>query len=164
MYGSFLSGGLAGHIYGVVGLWGGDVEEAAPHTIWDALMWESGAQMEHLRTFVWSEGARFQELVPLADLISPNKTHEIKGNRGWAYCARTPERDLFMLYYEADCPVGTLRGALYQAQYAAQWFNPRTGEWIDAGTLRSTDLCEIALPALPGERDWALKLTLHRGD
>ena len=160
MYGSFLSGGLAGHIYGAQGIWGGDIEPEAPYTMWDALTWKSGAQMGYFRDFVWSEGARFQDLVPNADLVYPNKTAEVAGNRGWAYCARTPERDLFMLYFETGCAQPNLRGALHGAAYMAQWYDPRVGAWIDAGTLTSDAWGRIALPELPSAEDWAFKLTL----
>ena len=161
MYGSFLSGGFAGHIYGAAGLWGGDIEPDADYKMWDALHWESGAQMQHLGTFAFSEGARYRDLVPNADLICPNKTHVITGNLGWAYCARTPERDLFMLYFEAECPQATVRGALYERTYRGQWFNPRTGKWSDAGSLASDSLCEIKVPPLPSGEDWGLKVVLE---
>src|SRR5207302_1636421 len=88
MYGSFLSGGFAGHVYGAEGIWGADIEPAAPTHMWDAFQWNSAAQMKHLRTFAMSIGKRYQELEPLADLVSPNKTHEIRSYEGWAYCAR----------------------------------------------------------------------------
>jgi len=160
MYGSVLSGGFAGHIYGAAGLWGGDVEPEAPYKIWDGLVWQSGAEMTHLNTFILSEGRRYQDLVPNADLVTPNKTHELRGNLGWAYCARTPERDLFMAYFEQGCPVGTLRGCRHEGVYQAQWFDPRTGEWLDAGTQQADDLCEIRLPEPPSAEDWALKLVI----
>jgi len=161
MYGSFLSGGLAGHIYGAQGIWGGDIEPEAPYTMWDALQWKSGAQMEYFRDFVWSEGARFQDLVPNADWIYPNKTPEITGNEGWAYAARTPERDLFMLYFETGCAQPNLRGALHDVDYVAQWYDPRAGTWIDAGVLTADAWGRVALPALPSAEDWALKLVFY---
>ena len=130
--------------------------------MWDALQWKSGAQMGYFRDFVWSEGARFQDLVPNADLIYPNKTAEFTGNQGWAYCARTPERDLFMFYFEMECAQPYLRGALHDAAYTAQWFDPRTGAWIDAGTLIADAWGRVALPSLPSAEDWALKLTLAK--
>jgi hypothetical protein len=160
MYGSFLSGGLAGHIYGAEALWGGDIEPAAPYKMWDALQWRSGAQMQYLREFALSEGARYQELVPNAQLVYPNQTHEWEGNRGWAYCARTPDKSLFMVYFEADCPQSIVRGTLYERTYHAQWFNPRNGEWTDIGPLTASHQCEIKLPLQPTSEDWALKLTL----
>lgn len=161
MYGSFLSGGFAGHIYGCVGLWSASVEPEAEYRIWEALQFRSGAEMSYLPRFALSEGMRYRDLVPNADLVEPNKTHEITGNRGWAYCARTPDRSLFMLYFEADCPQAQVRGALYRGRYRAQWFDPRTGEWLEAGVLTADDLCEIALPPFPGPGDWGLKLVLQ---
>jgi hypothetical protein len=164
MYGSFLSGGLAGHIYGAQGLWGGDIEiavhAAGGHTMWDALLWKSGAQVQHLRTFALSEGARYQDLEPNAALITPHQNYQTHGQRGWAYCARTPEKDLFMLYFEAGCPPATVRGALANQDYDALWFDPRDGTWIKAGTLRADQTCHISLPPFPTHEDWALKLVL----
>ena len=73
MYGSFLSGGFGGHVYGAEGIWGADIEAAAPIKMWDAFQWNSAAQMQHLRTFALSIGKRYQELVPNADLVSPEQ-------------------------------------------------------------------------------------------
>jgi hypothetical protein len=159
-YGSFLSGGLAGEIYGAAGLWGGDIEPEAPYRLWDSLTWPSGGEMTHFRDFVWSEGRRFQELVPNAELVEPNRTHQLQGNVGWAYCARTRERDLFMVYFEAECPAVRLRGAAYQGCYRAWWFDPRTGVWGEPLELHASAECEIELPAKPNDDDWALKLRL----
>ena len=116
--------------------------------------------MTHLKTFAMSEGRRYQDLVPNANLVTPSQTHEVSGNLGWAYCARTPERDLFMVYFEQGCPVGTLRGCRHRGVYATCWFDPRTGEWTQVGELEANDLCEIKLPDAPSDEDWALKLVL----
>ncbi len=95
MYGSFLSGGLAGHVYGAEGIWGGDIESGAPVKMWDAFQWSSARSMRHLRTFAMSIGKRYQDLAPNADLISPNKTSDILAYEGWAYCARTDDKSTF---------------------------------------------------------------------
>ena len=160
MYGSFLSGGFAGHIYGADGLWGGNIEAGAQTRMWESIQWRSGAQLRHLRTFALSEGTRYRDIVPDHNLVTPSRSGPPDGNRGWAFCARTPEKDLFYLYFEADCPQATVRGALADRTYRAQWFDPRTGEWIDAGTLTADQRCHVALPAFPSEGDWGLKLTL----
>ena len=104
MYGSFLSGGLAGHVYGAEGIWGGDIEPAAPIHMWEAFQWKSGAEMQYLKTFAFSIGKRYQELVPLADLVSPNKNADILSYEGWAYCARTPDKIYFLLILKKDVP------------------------------------------------------------
>jgi len=159
MYGNFLSGGLAGHVYGAEGIWGGDVEPKAPIKMWDAFQWSSGAQMQFLRTFAFSEGRRFQDLVP-DDFVVPNKTSMVKGYEGWAYAARTPDKGLFLAYFEKGCPHSLVRGAKLMSPYRAQWFDPRHGTWSDVGngTVKSDNIGEIQLPDLPSHMDWGLKL------
>src|SRR5205823_2487526 len=149
MYGSFLSGGFAGHVYGAEGIWGQDIEPSAPIKMWDAFQWRSGSQMQYLRTFALSIGKRYQDLVPNADLVSPNKTQAVRGYEGWAYCARTPDKEIFLAYFEKECPRSQVRGAQLNAVYAAQWFDPRKGVWQEAGTLRSSVIGIINLPDLP---------------
>ena len=162
MYGSFLSGGLAGHVYGAEGIWGGDIEPQAPVKMWDAFQWNSAAQMRHLRTFALSIGGQYQELVPNADLVSPNKTAILRSYEGWAYCARTAGKDIFLVYFEKGCPRSQIRGAKLNSVYRAQWFDPRTGTWQDAGSgrLRSSVIGIIPLPDLPSDADWGLRLQL----
>jgi hypothetical protein len=162
MYGSFLSGGLAGHVYGAEGIWGGDIEPSAPTHMWDAFQWKSGADMQYLSTFAFSIGNRYQELEPMADLVSPNKSHDVLSYEGWAYCARTPDRNIFLAYFEKGCLQSDIRGARMNSVYRAQWFNPRNGTWMDValnnGRLRSSNIGIIKLPPLPEDVDWGLKL------
>jgi len=133
--------------------------------MWDAFQWNSAAQMKHLRTFALSVGKRFPELAPDADLVSPNKTHELRSYEGWAYCARTPDKEVFLAYFEKGCPHSQIRGAKVGAVYRAQWFDPRIGAWQDVGggTLRSSAIGSIALPDFPGEMDWGLRLVSSAG-
>ena len=162
MYGSFLSGGFAGHVYGAEGIWGADIEPAAPTKMWDAFQWNSGSQMKYLREFAFSIGKRYQELVPLADLVSPNKTHDIRSYEGWAYCARTPDKNIFLAYFEKGCPRSQVRGAKLNSIYRAEWFDPRKGTWqgiAGGGTLRSSVIGIVMLPDFPGDVDWGLRLT-----
>jgi hypothetical protein len=161
IYGSFLSGGLAGHVYGAEGIWGSDIEPAAPTHMWDALQWTSGAQMQYLRTFAFSIGSRYQDLVPLEDLVSPNKTQITLGYEGWAYCARTDDKKIFLAYFERGCPKSQIRGARLNSVYRAQWFDSRKGIWLDVGDGRvaANKIGIIALPEFPNGSDWGLKLT-----
>ena len=161
MYGCFLSGGLGGHVYGAEGIWGADIEPEAPTKMWDAFRWPSGAQMQHLRTFAFSIGRRYQELEPDADFVMPNKTHELHSFEGWAYGARTPDKRIFLAYFEKGCPRSQIRGALLSATYRAEWFDPRAGAWMDAGggRVRSDVNGIIDLPDFPADNDWGLRLT-----
>ena len=161
LYGCFLSGGLAGHVYGAEGIWGADIEPTAPVKMWDAFQWRSGAEVQHLRTFAFSIGRRYQELVPLADLVSPNKNANLLSYDGWAYCARTPDKEIFLAYFENGCPKAQIRGTKLNSVYRAQWFNPRDGTWVDfssGGRLRSNKIGVIGLPDFPAATDWGLKL------
>jgi hypothetical protein len=160
LYGSFLSGGLAGHVYGAEGIWGADIEPTAPTKMWDAFQWRSGAEVQYLRAFAFSIGRRYQDLVPLADLVSPNKTPELLSYDGWAYCARTDDKEIFLAYFENGCPKSQIRGAKLNSLYRAQWFNPRDGSWLDAGDgkLRADKIGTIAVPDFPEKTDWGLRL------
>jgi Protein of unknown function (DUF4038)/Domain of unknown function (DUF5060) len=160
MYGSFLSGGFAGHVYGAEGIWGADIEDAAPLKMWDAFQWRSAAQMRYLRDFAFSIGKRYQELEPDADLVSPNKTQVVRAYEGWAYCARTPDKNIFLAYFEKGCPPSQVRGARLRSAYRAQWYDPRTGEWKDTGNgvLHSSAIGIIQLPEFPSDADWGLRL------
>lgn len=161
MYGSFLSGGFAGHVYGAEGIWGADIEPAAPIKMWDAFQWRSGSQMQYLRAFALSIGKRYQDLEPNADLVSPNKNPVTRGYEGWAYAARTPDKNIFLAYFEKGCPRSQIRGAKLNATYRAEWFDPRNGTWqsVGNGGVRSSATGIIMLPDFPGDNDWGLRLT-----
>ena len=160
MYGSFLSGGLAGHVYGAEGIWGADIEPSAPTKMWDAFQWNSGAQMKHLRTFAFSIGKRYQELVPDVGYVAPNATPVVKGYEGWAYAARTPDQNIFLIYFEKGGPKSAVRGARVVSLYRAQWFDPREGTWSDVGdgAAKANNIGEIELPDFPSDADWGLRL------
>ena len=110
MYGSFLSGGLAGHIYGSEAIWGADVQPQAPIKMWEAFQWSSATQMRHLRTFAFSIGRRYQDLIPDADWASPSKTQTTRGYEGWAYAAHTADKEIILAYFEKGCPTSIIRG------------------------------------------------------
>jgi hypothetical protein len=160
MYGSLLSGGFAGHVYGAEGIWGADIEDAAPTKMWDAFQWRSASQMQYLRAFALSIGKRYQELAPDADLVSPNKTPVLRGYEGWAYSARTPDKSIFLAYFEKGCPRSQIRGAKLNAAYRAEWFDSRTGSWqnVGDGTLKSSVIGILTLPDFPSDADWGLRL------
>jgi Protein of unknown function (DUF4038)/Domain of unknown function (DUF5060) len=160
MYGNVLSGGLAGHVYGAEGIWGADIEPAAPIKMWDAFQWNSATQMQHLRTFIFSIGDRYRDLEPDADLVVPSKTHDVKSYEGWAYAARTSDQNIFLAYFEKNCPRSLVRGARLASVYRARWFDPRQGTWSDVGqgTVASDIIGEIHLPDFPSNIDWGLSL------
>jgi hypothetical protein len=116
--------------------------------------------MKFLRTFAFSIGRRYQDLVPDEDLVVPNKTHIVKGYEGWAYAARTADKDIFLAYFEKGCPRSLVRGARVLSLYRARWFDPRNGTWTDLGDgqVKANAIGEIELPDSLSDLDWGLSL------
>jgi hypothetical protein len=153
MYGSVLSGGLAGHVYGTAAYDVTSTGEPAgwrPH-IWTALRYESGAQMQHLRSFVLSEGARYQELTLASqDLVPrsiPNSLAD--GLDGWSFLMRTPARDFALAYFENRALRPGLAGFNPSTNYHWSWFDPRNGEWSRARIVKADAQGVIEAPPFP---------------
>jgi len=168
MYGSVLSGALAGHVYGT-GAYDvtttGEPPGWRPY-IWDALRYASGAYMEHLGRFVLSEGDRYQQLeLSSADLeprTAPGASDD--GLDGWSFMMRTADRRLALLYFEAKAERPRVTGLAPDTRYDWRWYDPRDGRWLAPVPLRSDAEGALRAPAFPGrasraESDWAAKIT-----
>lgn len=168
MYGSVLSGGLAGHVHGTAAYDLTSTGEPAgwrPH-VWDALRYESGAQLQHLRTFMLAEGARYLDLVLASDDLHPRRAPDApaEGLDGWSYQMRTPDGALALLYFETQALRPQVNGLAAGGTYRWTWFDPRTGRWGEEVSLTADASGAFAAPAFPGgvERatlDWAAKVT-----
>lgn len=160
IYGGFLSGGLAGYIYGAEGVWQADIEDESVIPMWDAMQWDTGGQVAHLKTFAEVRGQRYLELEPASELLMPNKSGPDISYFGWSYCARTPDRDLFLVYFEKDTPMAAkLRGVRVGDKYRPAFFDPRRGEWLAQGdVLTVPDSAILPLPERPDSSDWGLML------
>jgi len=169
MYGSVLSGALAGHVHGTAAYDVTSTGEPAgwrPH-IWTALRYESGAQMQHLRTFVLSEGARYHDLVLAAqDLESRSIPDALAdGLDGWSFMMRTPQKDLALVYFENRALRTRMQGFTPGTRYQWTWFDPRSGAWARPLVVRSDAEGALQSPPFPaggadGERDYAAKIRL----
>jgi len=167
-WGSVLSGGLPGHMYGTGGYDGttvGEPEGSRPN-IWEALQYPAGKQVGFLRKFIESEGAEFQNLQLASSDLLPQKSEgsQPDGLDGWAFMMRTPDKKLAMLYFENKCEIPTISGFIPDTEYQLNWFNPETGEWIEKQRTDSSDENgTIYLESYPdGEKistkDWSLKI------
>ncbi len=169
MYGSVLSGGLAGHVHGT-GAYDitttGEPAGWRPY-IWDALRYASGGQMQHLHRFVLSEGRRYQDLELAASDLSPRTAPGAldDGLDGWSFMMRTPDARLALLYFEnrAERPAISLGRA--GARYRWSWFDPRDGSWGGVQELLAGPDGTLQAPVFPGGGevaglDWAAKLVL----
>jgi len=167
MYGSVLSGGLAGHVHGTAAYDVTSTGEPAgwrPH-IWTALRFESGAQMRHLRDFVLSEGTRYHDLEPASSDIEPRASPEAieDGLDGWSFLMRTRDRGFALVYFENRAVRPRSSGFAPGGRYAWHWFDPRSGVWSRTIDLTAGPDGTLEAPAFPeGEnvavRDWAAKV------
>ena len=173
MYGSVLSGGLAGHIYGT-GAYGGNTtgepkNEGDRPYIWEGLKYTSGAQLQYLAKFILSEGKAYQNCSPKKELLKPFKTKDSKDNGldGWSYMLLSNEKDLAFLYFENKAQVPVISGLIPNKSYTLIWFDPITGKWVDNyKSISSNDKGNIVIEIfVTGEiiskQDWCLKIKLE---
>lgn len=167
MYGSVLSGGLSGHVHGTAAYditTTGEPAGARPH-IWDAFKYESAKYMRHLKTFILSEGKKYQNLQPARQDVQPNKApgSPPAGLDGWAYMMRTPGKDVAFLFFENGSVLPVLNNFNPNAEYYFQWFDTITGEWKNKIIIKADGTGKLVLPEFPGKlkissRDWAGKI------
>src|SRR5690349_20628650 len=167
MYGSVLSGALAGHVHGTAAYDMTSTGEPAgwrPH-IWTALRYESGAQMRHLRSFVLSEGARYQDLLLASAELEPRAIPGAlaDGLDGWSFLMRTADRQFALAYFENKALTARMKGFAPGARYSWQWFDPRTGEWSREISVRADAAGVLVPPPFPAgnkqaARDIAAKI------
>ena len=164
MYGSVLSGGLAGHVYGTAAYdvtTTGEAEGWRPY-IWQALRYKAAGQMQYLRRFMLSQGDRYWELRLASNDLQPRRSGAYKpdGLDGQAYMMRSDR--LAMLYFENRAPRVHIAGFAPQATYRWTWFNPRDGVWSATIAIKSDARGTLAAPAFPGggaDQDWAARIT-----
>jgi len=82
---------------------------------------------------------------------------------------RTTDKKLVFLYFEHKAtPKQSVSGLLAAKVYQAQWWDPRTGVWIDMtsnGTIKTNDSGSLILPDFPAttaeNKDWAARLMVY---
>jgi hypothetical protein len=126
--------------------------------------------MQHLKSFVLSEGARYQHLQPYHQHLHPQKSKKsaVRGLDGWSFMMVTPEKDFALLYFESKTELPFISGLKGNTNYSFQWFDPITGEWKEKTTIKSDRKGKLVIPNFPGEtnlssRDWAGKILEKRG-
>ena len=170
MYGSVLSGGLAGHIYGT-GAYDGTTtgesrEESDRPYIWDALRYPSGMQMQYLSEFILSEGNTYQQCTPARQLLEPGKADGAQedGLDGWSFMLLSPGKETAFLYFENKAEIPSIRELAANKTYLLHWYHPVTGKWLDPQPeIRTDEAGALALKEFPdGEitagHDWCLKI------
>jgi hypothetical protein len=162
MYGSVLSGGLAGHVHGTAAYDVTSTGEPAGWRpfIWDALRYRSAGYMVHLRDFVLSEGARYQSLTLATEALSPRASRDAvaDGLEGWSYLMRTPDKTFALAYFEHKAVPPKIAGMIAGQRYRWLWFEPETGRWLKPVTVIADAHGVLQAPALPNKNDWAAKI------
>jgi hypothetical protein len=108
--------------------------------------------MQHLRSFMLSEGARYQQLTLAApDLETRSAANApADGLDGWTYLMRTPQRDFALVYFENQASGTRMRGFTPGARYRWNWFDPRTGKWSKPRELGADTTGILSAPPFPG--------------
>ncbi len=167
MYGSVLSGALAGHVYGTAGYdftATGEPAGLRPH-IWSAFKYEAANYMHLLRKFVLSEGIKYRDLQLARQDVEPNKApgSPEAGLDGWSYMMRTEAKDFALLYFENKSMIPLLKNFKPNTKYYFQWYNPINGIWNKKNLIISDGKGTLRIPKFPGglnlsNRDWAAKI------
>jgi hypothetical protein len=172
MYGSVLSGGLAGHIYGT-GAYCGNTTGEPKHEgdrpyIWEGLNYVSGSQLPYLARFILSEEMAYQYCSPQREKLKPNETKDSKekGLDGWSFMLLSDNKDLAFLYFEHKAEPPSISGLKPNKTYDLHWFDPINGEWLkNTGSKLTNGNGVIEIDRLPTNEnvlysDWCLKLKL----
>jgi len=135
-----------------------------PH-IWTALLYESGGQMQYLRSFVLSEGSRYRELTLASNDLDPRSIPAAlaDGLDGWSFLMRTAGKDFALVYFEQKALTARMKGFTPGAKYSWSWFDPRSGKWERAIALKADPAGILTTPPFEGggkqaARDIAAKI------
>lgn len=170
MYGCVLSGALVGHVWGhgAYDFTTTDEPRGSRPYIWEALQYSSAGKMQWLKKFILSEGKAYQDLQLASDDISPRKAagSPETGLDGWALMMMTGKKDLALLYFENKAERPKIKDLQPDKSYQFTWYNTRTGQWLDASTVKTNSQGIAQLPSFPGggdvaTTDWAAKLSVR---
>jgi hypothetical protein len=169
MYGSVLSGALVGHVYGhgAYDFTTTDEPSGSRPYIWEALKYDSAAQMQWMKKFITSEGKAYQDLQLASDDISPRKApgSSETGLDGWALMMRTEKKDLALVYFEEKAQRAKISKLEPNKTYQFTWYDTRKGKWQEDSTVTADSQGSVQLPPFPDGKDiatldWAAKLVL----
>jgi hypothetical protein len=123
--------------------------------------------MQHLRTFVMSEGRLYQSLEPASQDIQPRAMPGAlaDGLDGWSFLARVKTREFALAYFENRAPRPRLAGFEPGGRYRWTWFDPESGRWGRTAVLRADADGNLSAPPFPSggvaaTRDIAAKILL----
>lgn len=171
---SFLNG-FMGYGYGAIDMWyynstynvneesDDGIDKITPvdkRTSWtEAIEFESGYQAGYLRYFL--QQIEWWKLVPDFN----DKVSFMPSSKDTFYACATIDSDTYVVYfYNKNTSTGSVCNMTENAEYTARWFNPRTCDFTDIGTVKGTEQAtngtlSYAAPEKPDTEDWVLILT-----
>ncbi|MDG2113987.1 MAG: DUF4038 domain-containing protein [Actinomycetota bacterium] len=163
--------GALGHIYGANGIWqmfnGGDESDYPelrdPNTRvwWEVMRHPSSTDVGRSRTFYEVLVGRWWELSPQRSWLGTRK-RDYRNDRTDAHLAATPDRATIVVFFgELEQPRARVEAtdpSLASRTWTARWFDPRTGDVIEAGRIAADDGGVLRFPDRPFAGDWALVL------
>ena len=163
LYGSLLSGGLGGYVYGTEGIWGADIEKGSDPAMWESFQWGSAKMRPtsgHVRLV---RGQSLSGRWCLTRSWSPRTrpTTSTRTRDGPIVPAQTP-RTLSGLLREGLSNGHT--GPPTRQDLSSRLVRSPQGQMDpgrEKGTLDSDRWGRIAVPRLPTPEDWGLKLVLN---
>jgi hypothetical protein len=129
--------------------------------MWEAVMWKSANEPQYGADLCW-KGARYINNWSRIRNSSRLRKPAIGPTEEWSFLMRTADRRMFRAYFQRKAAHPDISGALPNTAYKAQWFDPRTGAWSNAGSgsVKSDSQGLIGVPARPApDEDWALSLS-----
>ena len=165
MYGSVLSGGLAGHA------WGDAWYAGAAHATQNRIVPENNPQlnalnafesqaMGHLKSFILDPGHEYQRLIPAADT-------NLSNSQSFVHTLSISDDKSFALgFFAADSrrnpsALPALTNLLASENYLFEWWDVTNGGWISTGNIKTSNAGRLEPPALPNNdrtKSWAYRI------
>ncbi|WP_373517084.1 malectin domain-containing carbohydrate-binding protein [Pricia sp.] len=171
MYGSVLSGGLAGHAWGDAWYAGAAASTGRSRENGGTIVPENDPQvnalnrfdsqaMGHLRRFILDSGHEYQRLIPAAHT-------NLSDNQGFVHTLSLSNDKKFGLgFFTADArpnptPLPALTNLIASETYVFQWWDVTNGGWISAGNITANSAGRLQPPSLPNNdraKNWAYRI------
>lgn len=165
MYGSVLSGGLAGHAWGdawyagaahATGRKQGDGGTIVPNNNpqVNALNAFESQAMGHLKSFILDPGHEYHRLIPAAD------TH-LSDSKNWVHTLSISDDKAFALgfFIANSSSIPNLIDLIPSKNYLFEWYNVTTGVWTSVNYMTTTSNGVLTPPTSPDStKSWAYRI------
>ncbi|MGB6153352.1 MAG: malectin domain-containing carbohydrate-binding protein [Pricia sp.] len=171
MYGSVLSGGLAGHAWGDAYYAGAATATGRSRAEGGTIVPNNDPQvkalnrfesqaMGHLKSFILDSGHDYRRLKPAAHT-------NLSDNKGFIHTLSiSDDKKLALGFFTADSrsnptSLPTLTNLRASETYSFQWWDVTNGGWISAGEVKTNSTGRLQTPALPNNdrtKSWAYRL------